>query len=90
LDLEHRLNDPGMPAAQATAVQNQIAALEAQVNGTDIPALTVPVYGGCDADRSALSYLQDEVQNGGLDQQTLYTYRRNIYDLQVNMRQRGC
>lgn len=90
LDLEYQLNVPGTPAARATAIQNQIASLEAQINGSDVPALSVPVYGGCEADQSVLSYLQDEVQNGDLDQDTLYTYRRNIYDLQVNLRQRGC
>jgi hypothetical protein len=76
LDIEYQLNQPGMPAAQAQAAQNQ--------------APMVPVYGSCDADRSVIAYLQDQVQNGNLDAGSAYVDRRNIYDLQVNLRQRGC
>jgi hypothetical protein len=90
LDTELALNVPGMSADAATSAQNRISQLQTQVNGSDLPALPVPVYGSCDADQSTLSYLQDQVNSADLDLQTLYTYERNIYDLQVNLRQRGC
>jgi hypothetical protein len=90
LDTEYALSDPGMTAAAATAAQNRVAQLQTQINDNAVPTLPVPVYGGCDADQSALAYLQDQVNTADLDQQTLYTYKRNIYDLQVNLRQRGC
>jgi hypothetical protein len=90
LDLEYWLNIPGLPSAQADTVNNEVIAIQTQVNGPDLQPLSVPNYGGCAADQSILSYLQDEVANAGLDKQTLYSYNRNIYDLEVNLRQRGC
>jgi hypothetical protein len=90
LDLEYYLNYPGLPSAQAEAAKVEIANIEAQINGPDLATLTVPAYGGCDADQSLLAYLQDLVANGNLDPQSIYAYDRNIYDISVNLRQRGC
>jgi hypothetical protein len=90
LDLEYLLNYPGLPPAQAEAASAETQAIQTQINGPDLPALNVPVYGGCDADQSLLAYLQDLVQNANLDPQSIYAYKRNIYDISVNLRQRGC
>lgn len=91
LDLEFQMNVPPSISATRTAqLQTQAQQIQTQIDGSDLPALAIPVYGGCDADRAVLSYLQDEVQNGNLDAQSLYTYNRNIYDISVNLKQRGC
>lgn len=91
LDLEFQMNiPPGLPAARSAQLQSEAQQLQQQLNGSDSPPAEVPLFGGCDADSAVLSYLQDEVQNGDLDAQTLYTYNRNIYDVSVNMKQRGC
>lgn len=91
LDLEFAANvPPSVPAARIAQLQTQAQQMQTQINGSDLPALAVPVYGGCDADHDVLSYLQDEVQNGNLDGQSRYTYERNIYDISVNLKQRDC
>lgn len=90
LDLEFQLNDPGQPAAQAHALQTRVASLQSTIETSDIPTALVPAYGGCDADRSVLAYLQDRLQNGNLDPQSQYTDRRNIHDVSANLKQRGC
>ncbi len=90
LNLEYQLNQPGIPAASQPALQQRAASLESQANGTALPALALPVYGSCDADRSVIAYLQDDLTNGDLGYQQQQTDRTAIYDLQVNLQQRGC
>jgi protein tyrosine phosphatase (PTP) superfamily phosphohydrolase (DUF442 family) len=90
LDTEYALNVPGLPVTQASAAQSRITQFETAINATSVPALAVPQYGGCDADRGMLSYLQNQLQRGNLDQTSIEIDQRALYDLNVNLRQRGC
>ncbi|MGB6061297.1 MAG: hypothetical protein WBG27_06340 [Candidatus Aquilonibacter sp.] len=90
LELEYLLNQPGVPPARAAQLQAQITQLETQANGTEIPPLPVPVYGTCDANNSLIAYLQGQLATSDLDYQQTVIDNRAIYDLQVNLKQRGC
>ncbi|HTU69890.1 MAG TPA: hypothetical protein VMF11_06175 [Candidatus Baltobacteraceae bacterium] len=90
MELEYQLNQPGVPDARAAQLQSQIAQLETQANGSDYPTLPVPVYGSCDADNSAIAFLQDQLATVDLDYQQTVIDQRAIYDLGVNLKQRGC
>jgi hypothetical protein len=89
-ELEYVLNQPGVPPARAAQLQAQIAQLETQANGTDVPPLAVPVYGTCDANNSLIAYLQGQLATDDLDYQQRVIDNRAIYDIQVNLKQRGC
>ncbi|MGC2131403.1 MAG: hypothetical protein WA629_15065 [Candidatus Aquilonibacter sp.] len=90
LEREYQLNQPGVPTAIATQLQAQITQLETQANGSAVPPLGVPVYGTCDANNSLIAYLQDQLANSNLDYQQTVIDNRAVYDLQVNLKQRGC
>jgi hypothetical protein len=90
MELEYQLNQPGAPTTVTAAMQSRILAIQTQINGNDAPALSVPVYGSCDANQATISYLQDEIANSDIDYQQLIIDQRAIHDLQVNSRQRGC
>ena len=90
LDLEYLLNQPGVPAARAAQLAAEITQLETQANGSVLPPLGVPVYGTCDANNSLIAYLQDQLATSNLDYQQTVIDNRAIYDLQVNLKQRGC
>jgi hypothetical protein len=89
-ELQYLLNQPGVPTARAAQLQAQVAQLETQANGSDLPALPVPVYGTCDANNSLIAYIQGQLASSNLDYQQRVIDNRAIYDLQVNLRQRGC
>jgi hypothetical protein len=90
LELEYQLLQPGVAPARVAAIQAQVAQLEAQANGSDFPTAPVPAYGSCDADNSAIAYLQDQLANTNLDYQQTVIDRIGIHDLQVNLHERGC
>ncbi|HEY5341256.1 MAG TPA: hypothetical protein VIK27_09540 [Candidatus Aquilonibacter sp.] len=90
LNVEYQLNQPGVPAASVPGLQQRVAALESQVNGAAFPTVAVPVYGSCDADRSVIAYLHDELTNTDIDYQQQQTDRTAIHDLQANLHQRNC
>ncbi len=89
-ELEYLLNQPGVPAARAAQLQAQVAQLETQANGSDLPQLPVPVYGTCDANNALIAYLQGQLATSNLDYQQRVIDNRAIYDLGVNLKQRGC
>lgn len=90
MELEYQLNIPGVPNARAAQLQSQVTQLETQANGSAYPTLPVPVYGTCDADQSLVAFLQDQLANVDLDYQQKVIDQRAIYDLSVNLKQRGC
>lgn len=89
-ELEYLLNQPGVPTARAAQLQAQVAQLEAQASGNEIPALPVPFYGTCDADNGVLAYLANQLATSNLDYQQRVIDNREVYDLRVNLKQRGC
>ena len=90
LELEYLLNQPGVPAADVPQIQARITQLETQANGNAVPPLGVPIYGTCDANNSLIAYLHDQLATSNLDYQQTVIDNRAIYDLQVNLKQRGC
>jgi hypothetical protein len=59
-------------------------------NGSDFPTATIPQWGTCDADNSVIAYLQDQLATTNLDYQQTVIDQRALYDLRVNLKQRGC
>ncbi len=83
----------GVPASVASELQSRVIEVQQQINGTgpnDPPALQVPAYGSCDANQTALLYLQDELANSNISYQQRVIDTRAIHDLQANSRQRDC
>ena len=76
--------------AAVAALQAQAAQLQAQANGSDFPTATIPQWGTCDADNSVIAYLQDQLATTNLDYQQTVIDQRALYDLGVNLKQRGC
>jgi len=90
LELEYQLMDPGVTPARATQIEAQVTQLETKANGNELDTLPVPAYGSCDADTSTIAYLQNELSTADLDYQQTVIDQRAIYDLGVNLKQRGC
>jgi len=90
MELEYQLTDPGVSPDRVAGYEQRVAQLEAQANGNEVPALPVPAYGSCDADRETISYLQDQLNVEDLDYQQTVIDKRAIYDLGVNLKQRHC
>lgn len=90
LEVEYQLLQPGVSPDRVAALQARAAQLQAQANGSDFPTLTIPQWGTCDADNSVIAYLQDQLATTNLDYQQTVIDHRAIYDLSVNLKQRGC
>ena len=90
LEVEYQLLQPGVAPDRVAALQAKAAQLQNQANGSDFPTLTIPQYGSCDADNSVISYLQDQLSTTDLDYQQTVIDQRGVYDLQTNLKQRGC
>jgi hypothetical protein len=90
LEVEYQLLQPGVSPSRVAALQAQAAQLQAQANGSSFPTATVPQWGTCDADNSVIAYLQDQLATTNLDYQQTVIDQRALYDLGVNLKQRGC
>ena len=89
MDLEYQLNQPGVPPARQTQIENQITAIETRINTNGDPNLAVPEYGTCDADRGLIQYLQDELTTD-IDYQQQVDDNRQIHDISAILKARGC
>ena len=89
LELEYQLNQPGVPPARQTQLENQITAIETKINTNGEPNLGVPVYGSCDATRGLVQYLQNELTTD-IDYQQQVIDNRAIHDLNAILAARGC
>jgi hypothetical protein len=90
LEVEYQLLQPGVSPDRVAALQARAAQLQAQANGSDFPTATIPQWGTCDADNSVIAYLQDQLATTNLDYQQTVIDQRALYDLRVNLKQRGC
>ena len=89
MELEYLLNQPGVPPARQTQLENQITAIETRINTNGEPNLAVPVYGTCDADHGLISYLQNQ-NTTNIDYQQHVNNDRAIHDLNAILAARGC
>jgi len=89
MELEYQLNQPGVPAARQTQLENQITAIETKINTNGEPNLAVPVFGSCDANRGLIQYLQDELTTD-IDYQQQVDNNRAIHDINAILAARGC
>ena len=89
MELEYQLNQPGVPPARQTQLENQITALETKINTNGEPNLAVPIYGSCDATRGLVQYLQNQLTTD-LDYQQQVIDNRAIHDLNAILAARGC
>jgi hypothetical protein len=92
MDIQYLLS-LGVPASVAADLQSRVVQIQQQINGTgpnDPPGLQVPAYGSCDANQTAILYLQDELANSNINYQQRVINERAIHDLQVNSSRRGC
>jgi hypothetical protein len=89
MELEYQLNQPGVPPARQTQLENQITAIETKINTNGEPNLAVPEYGSCDADRGLIQYLQDELTTD-IDYQQQVDDHRQIHDLNAILAAKGC
>lgn len=89
MELEYLLNQPGVPPARQTQLENQITAIETKINTNGEPNLAVPVYGSCDATRGLVQYLQNQ-NTTDVDYQQHVDNLRAIHDLNAILAARGC
>ncbi len=89
LELEYQLNQPGVPPARQTQLENQITAIETKINTNGQPNLAVPVYGTCDADHGMVQYLQNQ-NTTDIDYQQHVNNDRAIHDLNAILAAKGC
>jgi hypothetical protein len=89
MELEYQLNQPGVPPARQTQLENQIAQIETKINTNGEPNLAVPVYGSCDADRGMVQYLQNQ-NTTDIDYQQQVNNNRAIHDINAILAARGC
>jgi hypothetical protein len=89
MELEYQLNQPGVPAARQTQLENQITAIETKINTNGEPNLAVPVYGTCDADRGLIQYLQNQ-NTSDIDYQQLVDNNRQIHDINAILATKAC
>lgn len=90
LEVEYQLLQPGVAPDRVAALQARAAQLQAQANGSDFPTATIPQWGSCDANNGLIAYLQNQLDTSDLDYQQTVIDHRAIYDLSVNLKQRGC
>lgn len=89
MELEYQLNQPGVPPARQTQLENQITALETKINTNGEPNLAVPVYGSCDANRGLIQYLQNQ-NTTDIDYQQLVDNNRAIHDINAILAAKAC